>query len=137
MPAGVLYPQTTQEVAEIVRAANPLKIALYPISRGKNWGYGDACAASVGQVILDFSRMNAICELNVERAYVVVEPGVTQGQLAEYLAKAKSGLWMDATGAGPDASLVGNILDRGFGHTRYGDHFQTCCGLEVVSAMAA
>jgi FAD binding domain len=53
MPARVLYPQTTQEVVEIVRAANPLKIALYPISRGKNWGYGDACAASVGQVILE------------------------------------------------------------------------------------
>jgi len=134
MPAGVLYPQTTQEVVEIVRVAGRLKVALHPISRGKNWGYGDACAACEGQVILDFSRMNAICELNLERAYVVVEPGVTQGQLAEYLATAKSGLWMDATGAGPEASLVGNILDRGFGHTRYGDHWQTCCGLEVVLA---
>jgi 4-cresol dehydrogenase (hydroxylating) len=78
--------------------------------------------------------MNAICELNLERAYVVVEPGVTQGQLAERLATRKSGLWMDATGAGPGASLIGNILDRGFGHTRYGDHFQSCCGLEVVLA---
>lgn len=134
MPAGVLYPQTTQEVVKIVRAAIQLKVALYPISCGKNWGYGDACATSEGQLILDFHRMNAICELNVESAYVVVEPGVTQGQLAEYLANAKSGLWMDATGAGPNASLIGNILERGFGHTRYGDHFQTCCGLEVVLA---
>jgi 4-cresol dehydrogenase (hydroxylating) len=78
--------------------------------------------------------MNAICELNLERAYVVVEPGVTQGQLADCLSARETGLWMDATGAGPDASLIGNILDRGFGHTRYGDHFQSCCGLEVVLA---
>src|SRR5262249_55437037 len=78
-PAGVLYPQTTQEVVAIVRAASRLKIGLYPISCGKNWGYGDACGTSEGQLILDFSRMNTICELNVERAYVVVESGVTQG----------------------------------------------------------
>jgi 4-cresol dehydrogenase (hydroxylating) len=41
---------------------------------------------------------------------------------------------MDSTGAGPEASLVGNTLDRGFGHTRYGDHFETCCGMEIVLA---
>jgi 4-cresol dehydrogenase (hydroxylating) len=41
---------------------------------------------------------------------------------------------MDSTGAGPEASLVGNALDRGFGHTRYGDHFQTFCGLQIVLA---
>ena len=41
---------------------------------------------------------------------------------------------MDATAAGPNASLVGNTVDRGFGHTWYGDHFLTCCGMEVVLA---
>ena len=41
---------------------------------------------------------------------------------------------MDSTGAGPEASIVGNALDRGFGHTRYGDHFQTFCGLQIVLA---
>jgi 4-cresol dehydrogenase (hydroxylating) len=133
-PAGIVYPQTTQDVVDIIRVANRLKVALHPISCGKNWGYGDACGTSEGQVIVDFKRMNAICELNIERAYVVVEPGVTQGQLAEYLAHVKSGLWMDATGAGPNASLIGNILERGFGHTRYSDHLHACCGLEVVLA---
>ena len=33
-----------------------------------------------------------------------------------------------------DASLVGNTLDRGFGHTPYGDHFLSACGMEVVLA---
>ena len=41
---------------------------------------------------------------------------------------------MDATGAGLDASLVGNTLDRGFGHTPYGDHSATACGMEIVLA---
>jgi 4-cresol dehydrogenase (hydroxylating) len=29
---------------------------------------------------------------------------------------------------------VGNTLDRGFGHTRYGDHFLSTCGMEIVLA---
>ena len=39
---------------------------------------------------------------------------------------------MDATGASPQCSLIGNTVERGFGHTPYGDHFAHSCGLEVV-----
>jgi 4-cresol dehydrogenase (hydroxylating) len=78
--------------------------------------------------------MNRIIEVNTELAYAVIEPGVSQGELHAYLKEHKTGLWMDCTGAGADSSLVGNTLDRGFGHTRYGDHFLTTCGMEVVLA---
>ena len=30
------------------------------------------------------------------------------------------------------ASLIGNTMERGFGHTPYGDHFAHVCGFEVV-----
>jgi 4-cresol dehydrogenase (hydroxylating) len=62
----------------------------------------------------------------------VIEPGVTQEQLYRHLRENKTGLWMDSSGAGKEASLVGNILERGFGHTRYGDRFLSVCGMEVV-----
>jgi 4-cresol dehydrogenase (hydroxylating) len=39
---------------------------------------------------------------------------------------------MDATGSSPECSVVGNALERGFGHTPYGDHFNYACGLQVV-----
>jgi 4-cresol dehydrogenase (hydroxylating) len=39
---------------------------------------------------------------------------------------------MDATGAGPDASIVGNVLERGLGHTVHGDRFLHSCGMDVV-----
>ena len=81
--------------------------------------------------------MNRIHEVNVELAYAVVEPGVSQGQLYEYLEEHETGLCLDCTGAGRGASLVGNALDRGFGHTRYGDHFATACGLEGRTAILA
>ena len=38
------------------------------------------------------------------------------------------------TGAGPDASVLGNVVERGFGHTPYGDRFLHSCGMEVVLA---
>ena len=39
---------------------------------------------------------------------------------------------MDATGASPDCSIIGNTMERGFGHTPMGDHCANACGFEVV-----
>ena len=133
-PCCVLYPTSTAEVQAVVRVAEEQGVPVYPISRGKNWGYGDACAPTDGAAIVDLSRMNRIVEVNTELAYAVIEPGVSQGELYAYLERHNTGLWMDCTGAGADSSFVGNTLDRGFGHTRYGDHFLTACGMEVVLA---
>ncbi len=133
-PCCVLYPRGVEAVQEIVRIASRHRVVVYPISRGKNWGYGDACAPTDNAAIVDLSRMDGILEVNTELAYCVLEPGVSQGQLYEHLQANNTGLWMDATAAGPDSSLVGNTVDRGFGHTRYGDHFLTCCGMEIVLA---
>ncbi|MCP4641982.1 MAG: FAD-binding oxidoreductase [bacterium] len=133
-PGCVLYPECTEQVQRIARIADTHGAVVYPISRGRNWGYGDACAPTDGVAIVDLSRMNRILEVNADLAYAVLEPGVTQQQLYDYLNENDTGLWMDCTGAGPEASLVGNTLDRGFGHTRYGDHVATTCGMEVVLA---
>ncbi len=78
--------------------------------------------------------MNRIIELDETMAYVVIEPGVTQGQLAEHLQAKGTKLWADCTGAGPDTSIVGNVLERGFGHSAYGNRTQTVCGMQVVLA---
>jgi 4-cresol dehydrogenase (hydroxylating) flavoprotein subunit len=131
-PCCILYPRTTEEVQAVVRIAGQHRAPLHPISRGKNWGYGDRCAAVNGAAIVDLSRMDRILEVNTELAYTVIEPGVSQQALFDYLQDNQTGLWIDCTGAGPDSSIVGNTLDRGFGHTRYGDHFLTACGMEVV-----
>jgi len=131
-PDAVAFPETTGDVQRLVRVAGRYGLKLHPISRGCNWGYGDAAPPTNGQIVVDLGRMNRIVALNRAGGHVVVEPGVTQGQLFDYLQAHAPELWMDCTGAGRGASLIGNVLDRGFGHTRYGDHVQTCCGMEVV-----
>lgn len=133
-PSAILLPSTVAEVCQTVRIASQYSVPLYPISRGKNWGYGDACAVTDHQVIVDLQRMNRIEEVNVPLAYAVIEPGVTQQQMYEYLLTHNTPLWLDVTGAGPEASIIGNVLERGFGHTPYGDHYHTSAGYEVVLA---
>jgi len=137
LPAAVLRPCSTDEVAAVVRIAARHGIALYPISTGRNWGYGDACAVGDGQVIVDLGDMNRIVEVSTTLAYVVIEPGVTQQQLSRYLIEHSIPLWMDSTGAGPDTSLTGNILERGFGHSPYGNRFQNVAGMQIVLADGA
>jgi 4-cresol dehydrogenase (hydroxylating) flavoprotein subunit len=130
----ILRPADRAQVQQCLRIANRAGIPVYPVSTGKNWGYGSSVPTATGSILLDLRRMNRIVDFSEELAYVTVEPGVTQRQLAQFLADRGSSLWMDATGSSPDASLVGNNMERGFGHTPYGDHFAHLCGLEIVLA---
>jgi len=127
----ILQPGSVEDVQAAVRIANRHRIPLYPISTGKNWGYGSRVPVVDG-VLVDLGRLNRIVDYNEDLAYVTIEPGVTQRQLFAFLQDHGSRLWMDATGASPDCSVIGNTLERGFGHTPMGDHCANVCGLQVV-----
>jgi 4-cresol dehydrogenase (hydroxylating) len=129
---AIVRPGSREAVQECMRVANRFGVPVYPISSGRNWGYGSRVPAAGGCVLLDLGRMNRILDFDEDLGYVTVEPGVTQAQLHAFLAERHSGLWMDATGASPHCSLIGNAVERGFGHTPYGDHFAHTCNLEVV-----
>ena len=131
---AVVSPGSRADVIALVTLARTYHTAVYPVSTGKNWGYGDACAVTDGQVVLDLSRMNRIILVDPELAYAVIEPGVTQQQLADYLHARGIALQIDCTGAGPDTSFIGNILERGFGHSPYGNRLQHIAGMQVVLA---
>ena len=130
---AILRPANRDQISDCTRIANEGRIPLYPLSTGKNWGYGSG-APTDDAVLLDLSRLDQITGFDEQLGYVTVEPGVTQRQLYDFLQAKSSKLWMDATGASPDCSIIGNTLERGFGHTPYGDHFAHVCGLEVVLA---
>ncbi|WLI91296.1 FAD-binding oxidoreductase [Massilia sp. R2A-15] len=134
MPLAVVRPGSRAEVVALVDLARRYRAPLYPVSTGKNWGYGDACAVTDGQVVLELARMNRIVQVDPQLAYAVIEPGVTQQQLADYLRERGIGLQIDCTGAGPDTSFLGNILERGFGHSPYGNRLAHIAGMQVVLA---
>ena len=134
VPLAVVRPGSRAEVVALVDLARRYRTPLYPVSTGKNWGYGDACAVTDGQVVLELARMNRIVQVDPQLAYAVIEPGVTQQQLADFLRERGIGLWIDCTGAGPDTSFLGNILERGFGHSPYGNRLAHIAGMQVVLA---
>lgn len=128
---AVIRPANRDEVQQAVRIANRFGVPVYPVASGKNWGYGSRAPVHDG-VLLDLSRLNRIVAFDEDLANVTLEPGVTQRQLHEFLRERGSKLWMDSTGASPDCSIVGNTMERGFGHTPLGDHAGNACGFEVV-----
>ena len=135
--AAAAYPATTAQVAALVRLAGETGVPLYPVSRGQNVGYGDRAPVADGHVLLELSRMRGISGYDPELGAVRVEAGVSQQDLYEFLLR-QGGAWRaDATGAGTDASIVGNTLEGGFGHTPLGNHREAFTDAEVVLGTGA
>ena len=130
LPAGAVAPITVEEVQAIMRIAQELRVPIWPISRGKNLGYGGSAPMLSGSVILDLSRMKKI-EVDVENGVALLEPGVSFYDLYDYLTVNKIPLWISAPG-NSWGSVIGNALDRGVGYTPYGQNTQQLCGMEVV-----
>jgi 4-cresol dehydrogenase (hydroxylating) flavoprotein subunit len=130
--AAALRPVRVEQIAPIVRIAARHGVPLYPVSTGKNWGYGGASPAADHCVVLDLARLDNIVEVDAELGTVTLEPGVTQGQLREYLDRHGLPFMVPTTGAGPGASLLGNALERGYGLTPHADHFGAVTSLEAV-----
>jgi 4-cresol dehydrogenase (hydroxylating) len=129
--SAAVAPGSTEEVQEVVRLANRHMTPLWPVSRGKNLGYGTAAPRMPGSIVLDLSRMMKVRELDTDLAYAVIEPGVSFFDLYEHIEREKAPLWMSVPGNGW-GSVLGNALDHGMGYTPYGQHAKNLCGLEVV-----
>jgi hypothetical protein len=131
--SGALAPVSTEQVQQIVRIANKYRIPLYPISTGKNLGYGGSAPAYSGSVVLDLKRMNRVIEVNEQHAFALVEPGVSYFDLYHYIRERKLKVWIDCPDPGW-GSVMGNALDRGGGYTtaNYRNHFDSHCGMEIV-----
>jgi 4-cresol dehydrogenase (hydroxylating) len=130
--SAALRPRSVDQVPAIVSIARDHSIPLYPISTGKNWGYGSAVPARDGCVVLDLSGLDRIVAMDPDSGLVTIEPGVTQRQLGDHLAAAALPFLVPATGAGPNCSLIGNALERGYGITPHADHFAAVTALEAV-----
>ncbi|KAF2643710.1 FAD-linked oxidase-like protein [Massarina eburnea CBS 473.64] len=132
--SAVVYPGSVDDVKIIVKWANKNLIPLFPISIGRNLGYGGSAPRVRGSVTIDLGRrMNRILNINADDFTCLVEPGVTFYALHEEIVRRglEDKIWIDTPDLG-GGSVVGNTLDRGVGYTPYGDHWACHSGLEVV-----
>lgn len=129
LPLVVVYPKSTEEVAEIVRIA---KKHQQPLTA---FGVGSSLEGHVipydGGITVDFSEMNRILEVRPEDFLVRVQPGVTRVQLNEELKK--YGLFFPVD-PGADATLGGMAATNASGTTsvKYGIMRDQVRDLEVV-----
>ena len=68
--------------------------------------------------------------ISVNNPVAVIEPGVTQMQLYEFLQNHCPELTFNVTGSGKETSIIGNALDRGVGYM--GPRREDLFGLEIV-----
>jgi len=85
-PDCIVLPGSTEDVSKIVKFAHASGIPV--IGRGSGTNLSGGTVPTRGGIVLHFSRMNKILEIDIENERVVVEPGiftlVLKNQLARY-----------------------------------------------------
>ncbi len=128
---AVVFPISTQQVSEIMKYAYKKNISVIPRSAGTS--VCGACLPKKGGIILDFSKMNRIIEINKDNLLCKVEPGV----IVEDLQKAveKYDLFYPPDPSNLKVSMIGGSigLSSGGPHTfKYGSTKDFIIDLEVV-----
>ena len=132
-PDVVVFPQTTDEVARIVKECVRFSVPFVP--RGAGTSLAGGCLPVGGGVMISLTRMNRILESNVRDRYAVVEPGVVNVRLTRALAGSGFHYAPDPSSQGA-CTIGGNVAtNSGGSHTlKYGVTVNHVLGVEFVDA---
>jgi glycolate dehydrogenase FAD-linked subunit len=130
-PKCIVFPSSAREVSEIVRLANRYEVPL--VGRGAGTGLSGGAIARDGGIVVAFSRMNRILEIDAVNLRAVVQPGVVNLDLSR--AVDHLGLYFAPDPSSQKACTIGGNVSENSGgpHTlAYGVTTNHVTGLEVV-----
>ncbi|MGK5171543.1 FAD-binding oxidoreductase [Geodermatophilus sp. CPCC 205761] len=122
VPDVVVMPRSTEQVAQVVRIANDLKVPVVPRDGGT--GLTDGAVPMHRGIVVDVKKMDQIHELDLVHRTVTVGTGINMLKLNERLAP--HGLFYPDDPASYPCSLVGgrigtsgwSLIGSRYGHTR-------------------
>jgi glycolate oxidase len=133
MPAVVVRPRTTEQVAAVVKIAAEHRVPLVP--QGARTGLAGAANAVDGAIILSTIAMDRILEVDPVNRVAVLQPGVVNSALAAEVAR--HGLrYPPDPGSWESSTIGGNVATNAGGMccVKYGVTTEYVLGLEVVLA---
>ena len=130
--SALVFPNITQEVSDVLKFAHTNNIPVTP--RGAGTNLVGSTVPHNGSIILDFSRMNRILEIDKENFTATVEPGVILEDFQKYVEGL--GFFYPPDPGEKRASLGGNIATNagGMRAVKYGVTRDYVMGLELVLA---
>lgn len=130
-PDLVVFPQTTDEVAAVLRLADDARVPVTPRGSGTNLSAGTV--PFHGGIVLVLTRMNRLLELSQGDLLAVCQPGVRTIELAQAAAD-KGLLFPPDPGSHTTATLGGNVAEcsGGLRALKYGVTRDYVLGVEAV-----
>jgi glycolate oxidase len=130
-PRCIVFPTSTQQVAGIVRLANRYETPI--VGRGAGTGLSGGAIARNGGIVVAFSRMNHVLEVDTANLRAVVQPGVVNLDLSR--AVDHLGLFFAPDPSSQKSCTIGGNVSENSGgpHTlAYGVTANHVTGLELV-----
>jgi len=133
LPDVVVLPDSTEQVAEVVKFCDGEQLPFLP--RGAGTGLSGGAIAVQGGVIIGLNRMNRILEIDLANQRAVVEPGLVN--IAMTQAVVNRGYYFAPDPASQAVSSIGgNVAENAGGPhcLKYGTTTMHILGLELVLA---
>ena len=131
-PDIVVLPSNTQEVAGIVKIAARLNVTVVP--RGAGTGLSGGAIPIYGGIVIIFTRMNRVLEVDYENLRAVVQPGLVNLHLSNAL-NPQGFYYVPDPSSQRSCTIGGNVGENAGGpHTLiYGVTTNHVLGLEIVT----